>query len=311
MKEISRKKTIEYWKIAGLLNEDPFMTVKEIGYNTVLARSTVTKYLKEMYAQDILIGPWISLKPHSNYREYVHLMKFSDPAHVFGGLKGFPNVLHHEMTSGSWNTLVITDRLLDFSQLKGFESIVYQGVKGFSHTPRTEYSPWNQCFERIYEFLEEFIPSKPELNRAISPSLNWGEDEWKLYHAFRLNVRRRVTPVLGKITVRYETYAKWMKTLNDHCTIHTEFYPEGCNAYMSYCFLLDTDYKKSVISLFSLFPTTPVIMEVDDQLLVFLKVASSVVIRSMFCMIYDMKAVKMIKNASHTIVLHNQKQLWM
>ena len=305
-KGIPKKRIERYCRIAGQLNEDPFMTVREIGCNTGLSRNTVAIYLKEMYSQNVLIGPWMSLKPHSNYREYVYLMNFSDPSHIFRGLKEFPNTLYHGMTFGSFNTLVITDRQLDFPQLKGFESMVYQGVKGYSHTPRTEYFPWDQSFEKMYEVLEDFTPFGFEPKRDLYP-LNWGKDEWKLYHAFRLNVRRSAAPVLNKIKVQYETYAKWMKNLKDHCTLHTEFYPEGCNNYMDYCLLLDSDYKRSVTSLFSFFPTTPLIMEMNNQLLISVKVMTSVVVRSMICMLYDMKTKKMIREVCHAVVLHDQR----
>jgi len=279
----------------------------KIAKNAKLSRNTVSEYLKSMYAGNFLIGPWMSLNPHSDYKEYVYLMNFSKAFHAYKGLKGFPHVLHHEMAFGDWNTMVITDRQLDFPQLVGFESIVYQGVKGNVYTPKVTYTTWDESLKKIYEHIEKFTPGEPEPKKRLVPPLKWGEDQWKLYHAFRVNVRKTVTPLLRNIKVRYETYLQWMKTLQDHCTIHTEFYPQGCNTYLCHCYLLSSDYNQSIISLFSLFPTTPVIMEVGDRLLVFLKVVSSNVTRGMIYTIFDMKAVEMIKEFSSAVVVSKSR----
>jgi len=243
------------------------------------------------------------LNPHSDYKEYVYLMNFYDSPHIYEGLKGFSHVLYHEITLGDWNTMFITDRQLDFSQLVGFESIVYQGVKGNVYTPKARFTTWNESLKKIYEQIKKFTPGEPESKKRPVPPLNWGEDQWKLYHAFKVNVRKKVTPLLRNIKVRYETYVEWMKTLKDHCTIHTEFYPQGCNAHLCHCYLLSSDYNQSVISLFSLFYTTPVIMEVGDRLLVLLKVVSSDVTRGMIYTIFDMEAVEMIKEFSSAAVV--------
>ena len=83
--------------------------------------------------------------------------------------------------------------------------------------------------------------------------------------------------------------------MNNHCTFHTEFYPKGYNTYVSLCLLLDSDYKQSVKVLFSLFPTTPIVIKVNNQLLIFLKVSTSEYKRDTICTMYDMKVVEMIK----------------
>ncbi len=303
MGKISQEKRIEgYCRVAGQLSENPFMNREKIARNAKLSRNTVSEYLKSMYKKNILIGPWMSLNPHSDYKEYVYLMNFSDPFHAYEGLKGFPHVLHHEMTFGDWNTMVITDRQLDFPQLVGFESLVYQGVKGNVYTPKIKSTTWDQSLKKIYEHIEKFTPGEPESKKRPILPLNWGEDQWKLYHAFKMNARKKVTPLLRNIKVKYETYLEWMETLHHHCTFHTEFYPKGCKTYLCYCFLLSSDYNQSVISLFSLFYTTPVIMEVGDRLLVFLKVVSSDVTRGLIYTVFNMKAVEMIKEFSSAAV---------
>jgi len=297
----------KYWRIAGELNENPFMRAKRIASKVKISRKTVSVYLEEMYAENILIGPWMSLKPHRNYKEYVHLLKFSDPYDAFKGLKGFPHVLYRGMASGDWNTLLITDRLLDFSQLRGFECVVYQGVRGCVYTPKTENCPWDNCLKRMYNVIEGFDPSNRELKRRDLAGLEWGEDEWKLYSAFRANVRKKITPVLKKIRVRHEAYQQWMETLEEHCSIQTEFYPDGFYNYVGLCFLLDSDYEETVKRLFSFFPATSVVMEVGSELLVFVKADGSDMIRDLICMVIDMETVGMVNSSRFAVMVFENR----
>ena len=65
-------------------------------------------------------GSEIRLRPSQDYKEYVYLLNFNNPGEVFRVLKGFPHVVYHGLTSGHWNTMVVTNRLLNFSKLVGF-----------------------------------------------------------------------------------------------------------------------------------------------------------------------------------------------
>ena len=233
-------------------------------------------------------------------------MNFTDPWTTFRGLKGFPHVVYTAMTFGDWNTMVVTDRLLDFSRLVGFEKVVNQGTRYCSYTPKVEHRTWDESFKKVYEQLNRFVPVRDKYKDRRLTSLQWGQDEWKLFYAFNF-MRKKVTPILRRIKVRYETYTKWMETLQDHCTIHTGFYPGGYKNYLSHCFLFFTDYEESVKSLFSLLPTTSFVMELDKQLLVFTHVTSSDVKRNLICLIYDMKTKKMIKWFRQAVALfHSQ-----
>jgi hypothetical protein len=292
---------VDYHKIYSQIYNSPAMSFFDIAVNTGLSRNTVAKYLKEMYTKGMLLGPHIRMKPAPNYTEYVYLMNFQDPYKVFRGLRTFPHVLYHAVTSGDWNTMVITDRLLDFSSLVGFQSLVNRGPRGYSYTPHAGCISWNESFRNMYSHIEPFTPL-PEYE-ARTPPLNWGSDEWKLFHTFKYNMRKKVTATRQKINVRYETYSEWMNTLQDHCTIHTGFYPEGYHNYLSHCFLFHTDHIQSVQSLFSFLPTTPFIIELSSQLLILVNLISPDVTRNLFCTIYDMKTNHIIREFSHAVTL--------
>jgi len=71
----------------------------------------------------------------------------------------------------------------------GFQSMVAREVKGVSNTPKVEYIPWDLCFTRINEKIKEFTPVRRKFKPTL-PSLTWGNDKWKLYHAFKSNMRQ-------------------------------------------------------------------------------------------------------------------------
>jgi len=309
MGEISQmKRRKSYHKIYEQIYQDPRISTIDITQNTGISRNTVRRYLQEMYSQGILIGPYLRMNPAQNYREYVYLMNFSDPFFAFKGLKGFPHVLCCAVTFGDWNIMVVTNRLLDLSQLLGFQSMGTRGVKGISNTPKVEYISWDLCFAKIDEKIKEFTPAQREFKPTL-PNLTWGNDEWKLYHAFKSNMRQKITPTLRKINVRYETYREWINTLDTHCTIHTEFYPEGYKTYLNCCFLFSSNHKSAIQSLFSFFPTSSVITEVDDQLLIFTHLPFPHIARRVFCTIYDLKTAEMIKKYKQAVALSSHENI--
>ena len=288
------KRLESYYKIFEQIYKNNRSFIYEIAKKTKLARNTVSKYLEEMYEKTVITGPRLEMKSTCTYKEYVYLMNFSDPSHVYEGLKGFPHVVYHALTFGDWNTLVIANRLLDFSQLMGFQNMVYRNVKYCCHTPPVVQTTWEQSFSDINKKIAHFTPGELEKRSGLAPALPWGDNEWKLFFAFKDNIRKKITPTLREIGVHYSTYREWLKNLGTFCTVHTGFYPEGYHTYQHHCLLFFTPYK-SVISLLSLFPSTSVFMEVGDQLLAVVNPVYSGVIRALICTIYDMAAVNMIE----------------
>jgi len=153
----------------------------------------------------------------------------------------------------------------------------------------------------VNEHIIAFTPRTEYNNQQVTP-LPWGQDEWKLFYSFKYNMRETVTPLLKRINVRYETYAKWMETLDNRCSIHTGFYPQGYKNYLSHCFLVSSDCKSLVQLLFSLLPATPFIMDVGDQLLILVNVSSQK-ITNLFCTVYHMKVKKIITTFSQAVAI--------
>jgi hypothetical protein len=297
----------KYYKIYEQIWQDPWRTHRDIARKTKMSRNTVRKYLKNMYAHRTMKGPYLSLKSASNRKEVLYLMQFSDPFSVSERLKGFPHILTCVATYGRWNTMVKTDRFLDFSQLVGFRGIVYEGVQYETHTSKSEYTTWAEGFEQCNNVIEKFTSGLVKKKRVFAPDLDWEDTHWNLFHIFRSDLRKKITPTIKKAGLRYEDYTEWRKTLETHCTIHTEFYPAGCIAYTEYCFLFYTDYEEAVKQVLSSFPTTTVFVETGDELFVHVRVLPSDITR-LFQTIYKMKTKEMITDFVQTAVFSTTKK---
>ena len=290
-----------YYRIYEQVYESPTTTIANIAKNAGLPSFRVSRCLKEMYAKDILIGPYLLMKPAPNYKEYVYLLNFSNPYPTFEALEQLPQVVYCVLLSGDWNILAIMDSPLDFSKMEGFQNIVSQGMRGLSYTPKATHVTWRKGFEKVNRYIVEFVPAETE--RSETKPLDWGEDEWKLFQAFEHDLRKEKLPVLREIGVKRNCYLKWIKTLNDHCTIHTEFHPGGHYSSGKVYFLFSSEYRSQIRSLFSLFPASSFFTEVGDELLVLTRIAPPDIGIELFRVPKEMQKKGMIKEFRQTIFL--------
>ena len=290
----------KYFPIARKISEAPFMPISIMSPQIRISRSTISRCIIRMYKEQRLVGPWLSMNPHENYRQYVYLMNFSDPLHMFEGLKGFPHVMYNALTFGEWNTLIIAEKSLEFSVLKGFQSEIWRGKKEFTYTPPVTRMSWEQSWREVKQRLGTDLPKRDETEKKLS-TLDWGEREWKLYHAFKSNMRQPVKPVLRNLGMRYEPFIQWKKSLPEHCGIHTEFYSQPVGTYTNHCLLFKSRYIGAVEELFSLFPTTPIFVEMGDSVLIYVKMTSDMT-SNLIDMIYSMKERGIVEDARYAVI---------
>lgn len=304
MKKINifaEKRVSHYFKIYEQIYENPYITICKIRDNVPVVRNTVSDYVTYMYQYEILRGPYLFIAPAQDYTEYVYLLNFENPHKIAKGLKELSPVVSTGVTFGTWNTLVIANTLLNFRTIAGFKNVYFSGEKGIVTTPKVVHRTWRNSFEAIDEKMNQ---SKETFSKEIQVHpLPWGPDEWNLFHAFKDNIRKKTTLTLKEIGVRYKIFMTWRKSLENHCTIHTEFYPEGYNRYMHYLFLFSTDYKAFVTSLFSLFPTTSTIMPVGDHLLVKVNIYAVDMVYRLFETIQELENKRIIKEYSCAFLL--------
>ena len=273
---VKKNRTIlQYINIANILREDPFNSLSDMSSRINLSKNTISKYLKKMYANRVLIGPQLSVKPHKNYTPYIYLLQVSSPYDIFRELKAIPHVKNLTISLGEWNISMLTDRMMDFSALEGFQKVVFEGKRYDVYSPPIRYTTWEQSFKEIRQELEGCTPIIEKSTISVPPELPWGEQEWELYRAMRLNVRQDIRPVLQEHSILYETYQRWKKTVLDHCTVHTGFYPGGIDVYMNFYIVFQTDFAQVIKELFSLFPTTPFIADLDEHILAVVRIPFS------------------------------------
>jgi hypothetical protein len=214
-------------------------------------------------------------------------------------------VRYHAITFGEWNTIVMTEGLLDLSVLKGFQSAIVRRRKGFTYTPPVRYTTWGQCWRGVKEKLKDITHIEKDITGRL-PTLSWGKNDWKLFEAFKDNVRKTAAPVLRELGIRYKYYMRWKRDVLNHCGIHTEFYPQPVQSYTNHCLLLRSRYIPCVEELFSLFPTTPVFVEMFDYVLVYVKMTADNTKR-LVDMVYGMKDTGIIEGARSGMVFSEHR----
>jgi len=241
------------------------MSQNQIARNTGIPRSSVSRYLEEMYKRSIMKGPQIFVKPAQNYHLYASFCQFEDPYAVYKGLKGLPHVLYRSWNCGRWNMTLISDTLINLPLLKGFQTCIHQGVKSVTYLPKVTTLDWDNSMKKIQQTIS--TPKKKTTLYEEIPINPWNEQEWILYSEFKDNTRVQALPILRKHKIRYETVEKWISELPQYTTIHTGFYPQEIGNYFASDFLFQSDYHKQLINILGLLPSTSVFFSVGCYLL--------------------------------------------
>jgi hypothetical protein len=296
------KKMLSYHKIYEQLCENPLASHYHLAKEAHLSRNTFSKYLHELYDAHMLKGPYLMVKPCRDHPYYLYLMNFSDPVKVFEGLKGFPHVIDHAVTFGEWDIQVVTDRRLDFSQLKGHENQVFEEKRGHTYVSHVGILDWEEAFQIIDEKIASFSPYIEKSHEELI-DLNWSPDEWKLFWAFQENIRGKKGRVLKEIEVRHEVFSRWRKSLKKTCVIYTGFYPEGKYNCMKHCFLVRSAYGKILREIVDCMPVTCFLEEVGEYFMMSVYSISPKTSVKLFCLMYEMKAKRMVKEVKHASVI--------
>ena len=84
------KRLKDYYRLYEQLYANPVITICGIAENTGLSRNTVSKYLHHMYANKIIVGPYLTIKPALKLQR-IHLSDgLSRPIHHIQWIKGIP-----------------------------------------------------------------------------------------------------------------------------------------------------------------------------------------------------------------------------
>jgi DNA-binding Lrp family transcriptional regulator len=260
-----KKRLHKYYKIYEQIFDNPSIPLYQITKNTGISRSTVSRYLMEMYENGILKGPMIFLHPSTNYKRYALFCAFDDPYTVYQGLNGFPKVISRALCSGRWNVTAICESLLNFCVLKGFRYCVTQGEKGATHLPKVPLLDWDAALDGIYQAIT--IPREHSTLYEEIPTLPWKTDEWTLFEKFKYNIRMQAVSILKSCNIRYEKFQAWNRQLSQYTHIQSAFYPRGIEHYFFLDFLFQSPYHRQLVSILGQLPATSIFFSVDTFLL--------------------------------------------
>jgi len=143
------EKLQKYHKIYQEIYDNPYIDQREICVNTGITKSTVSRYLQRMYDLSIIRGPSIFVKPAQNYREYAHFLHFDNSRSAYERFEKFSSMKKRSLNCGSWDLLLICEKLIDFSIVKGFKQCIHRGVKGVTYLSKVTSLNWDQCMRKM------------------------------------------------------------------------------------------------------------------------------------------------------------------
>jgi hypothetical protein len=94
---VNKKRLNNYSKIYEQIYENPFVSQSTITKKTNILKSSVSRYLKEMYQFSILQGPLICVKPAHTYSPHVYFCQFTMPGATYTNLETCPHLLSRSL----------------------------------------------------------------------------------------------------------------------------------------------------------------------------------------------------------------------
>ncbi len=303
MSTISRaKKAQRFYKIYETMYDNPEIQFPFLKKKLNLYKNSLKKNINEMYDKKILNGPFLSIKPHETYKEYMYLLWCNNPSEMCNYLTADSRVLYVSRGFGDWNIIVVATRKLDFPRCE--YTVLHQGVRYGVYTSKVNNGSQSANLKKArYQFYNNLLKEKKE--RTVAPDLFWGEDEWKLFNVFRDNIRRKINSILQKYDISYGSYRKWKHTLKDHCTFHIEYYPDGSNTYLKVYLLFETDYEESIKQFLNLLSTSNTYIEIGNSLLAVVSLHPNT-INKIFHFFHELKSRKIIRSFRSAVFLFNK-----
>ncbi|MGC1121772.1 MAG: hypothetical protein WBA22_11830 [Candidatus Methanofastidiosia archaeon] len=251
-----------YCRIYNQLYENPFLSVEDIALKLEISEADVNTCLDGMYQSSILLGPVISVRPASNYHLYCYFFKANDPSSLYKSFQ--KSVVSKSVGAGDWNVMVIADQEMDLTAGKG--DCIHSGKKGGTFISKVTQLDWDHSLKDISSRIGTLDTKSVVYEEA--PALNWGEKEWMLYHAFRLNVREEPDPVLKKLEIDFKAYQNWLSTLSMAAHVQPAFNSHGFSKCGMFDFLLKSEYQKQIMDILGLLPCSYGFFSAGDFLLV-------------------------------------------
>lgn len=297
----SQKREIHYSIYEQLVAEER-ITLTNMSKNLGLARNTVTSHFNYMMEHEILLPPSLRLKMFEDLREYVYLMNFEKPVRVYQELENNPRIVYHNLTSGAFNMVAITDSPVDFESHPHFKECILQGPRNdclYTHVSRDTYE---DAFGEIKKTLEEGNLTCGMLPIEHVPrTIIWTELEWKLFYDLKHNVRRTFTEIVKNHGISKYLFYQSYERIKKNCIKIVSFFPEKRLNYSDFYFIFKTDYEKSLIDLFTLLPCSNMFCHVGDCTVAWINIPRTFSFKEFFGLLYWMDDHEIVKDIMYAL----------
>ncbi len=245
--------------------DNPWITDKKIAKSLKRSISTVNRYARKAEEENVIWNPSIRLKYHPEKKSALVLV--DDKNKAFEELQNVPGVEYLCIYQGNWDFMLTYTEPMKLSKIPGYKEAVVKGQRGVVFSPKVPYTSWRECFEPINELLaEQYLQKFSYGEKAQFPQ--WDEEEWKLYHYFKENLRKSFNEFRKESLISWRKYIAWKKTLEKYCAISTYYFPEGSLSYTSHTFCFRTPYERYIATLFSHLPTSSTFHKIEDYCMI-------------------------------------------
>lgn len=261
------RKIQTWWDIYGCLHENGRVHIGEIcrkmqytgrGKN----RDTISRYLSEAFEEGIITNPRLTLANHEGSTLYAYLLKCPErKTELFETLRKYPEVLYIALLNGDYQ--------LFFTSHSDQVSLQCPFVMSPIFTPLyTVPQGWNRSEQQCLDIITHYTYEESTLLRKVLSPLDWDLLDWKIYSAFRMDLRQSLKKVAGTLNTTYETIRLHLHNKVLPQTIQfVGFFPQGLLNYSHLFFLVETPCEKSFVSALSKLQTSCLVWPLQDKLM--------------------------------------------
>ena len=253
------KNLAKYYNLYMSIREIPRFTIKEVSPALSVGGrgrrySTVSDYVRKLYAQKISLRPNLVLRTYENHLIYAYFLKIKESETIssaFYSLKANRNLLYMLFLSGVYDFFATSKSDLKFKNLKIVK-------KSISYTPYyTCPKGWNSEVKDSLLRIADSALSRGMLEREIEDWLPWEDTHFRIYEIMKNNVQMpfsTVAEMIGGVQTTIKRY--FYKDILPYCDISHYFFPKGYDFYEQAFVLTHSEYEKGLYEAFSRLPCT-------------------------------------------------------
>ena len=258
----------QYRDIFELICKDPRIEITTLSEELGLDRETVTNRLNEACKQGRIIGPQIRRRSYQNFSEYVYLVNCKDPLELFLQYIKNRNITYHAVMEGSPNLWVTSKEKIS---IEG--DVLASGLRSDYYMSFPPHHSWETAIKAMNKKGRRFDPEDYQQKGVIQnhwdKTIEWSEEDKKLFRELKYNLRKPLTPLIRKCGISGRKAWNWLERLPECCSILTSYFPDTISAYDPYLYIFETDYEDFLIDLFSELPTSCLFFKVSDKLILY------------------------------------------